>query len=111
MRILGPIITFVDRPWKVSAVCIHFLDLHNRRPLLHRCILLEFSLDSVGHATVYLGIDLLLESLLGFDTASSIALLAVSAIAKKGSDGKSIPSQDIVILPVIVFHRRQLVTN
>lgn len=37
---------------------------------------------------------------LGFDTASSIALLAVSAIAKKGSDGKQIPSADIVILPV-----------
>jgi high-affinity nickel-transport protein len=36
----------------------------------------------------------------GFDTASSIALLAVSAIAKQGPDGKSIPSAHIVILPV-----------
>ena len=39
----------------------------------------------------------------GFDTASSIALLAVSAIAKKGSDGKSIPSSEIVVLPVRAF--------
>ncbi len=36
----------------------------------------------------------------GFDTASSIALLAASAIAKKGTDSKGIPPGDIVILPV-----------
>ena len=36
----------------------------------------------------------------GFDTASSIALLAASAIAKKGADSKGIPPGDIVILPV-----------
>ena len=36
----------------------------------------------------------------GFDTASSIALLAVSAIAKKGGDSKRIPTADIIILPV-----------
>ena len=35
----------------------------------------------------------------GFDTASSIALLAVSALARK-NDGHSIPSSHIVILPV-----------
>ena len=39
----------------------------------------------------------------GFDTASSIALLAVSAIARKGSDGNPIPSSYIVILPVTLF--------
>lgn len=38
----------------------------------------------------------------GFDTASSIALLAASAIAKKGADSKRIPPADIVILPVPV---------
>ena len=37
---------------------------------------------------------------LGFDTASSIALLAVSALAKRGPDGRRIPPADIVILPV-----------
>jgi len=37
----------------------------------------------------------------GFDTASSIALLAVSAIAKKGHNGKSIPNSQIIILPVL----------
>ena len=37
----------------------------------------------------------------GFDTASSIALLAVSALAKKDSDGRPrISNGDIVILPV-----------
>ncbi|KDQ25603.1 hypothetical protein PLEOSDRAFT_1011620, partial [Pleurotus ostreatus PC15] len=38
---------------------------------------------------------------LGFDTASSIALLAVSAIAKNGADGKPIPHAYIVILPLL----------
>lgn len=44
----------------------------------------------------------------GFDTASSIALLAVSAIAKKGADAKRIPPAYVVILPVgrfLLFHR------
>ncbi|KAK0188034.1 NicO-domain-containing protein [Armillaria mellea] len=62
MRILGPIITFVNKPWKMYPVGILF-----------------------GF---------------GFDTASSIALLAVSALAKKRSDGSTIPPGDIVILPV-----------
>ncbi|KZP31862.1 NicO-domain-containing protein [Athelia psychrophila] len=63
MRILGPVINFVDRPWKMYPVGVLF-----------------------GF---------------GFDTASSIALLAVSAIAKRGSDGKPIPPGDIVILPFL----------
>jgi high-affinity nickel-transport protein len=41
--------------------------------------------------------------LAGFDTASSIAILAISAIAKRGSDGKGIPPRDIVVLPVSTF--------
>ena len=42
-----------------------------------------------------------IESLsLGFDTASSIAILAISAIAKHSSDGKGIKPAHIVILPV-----------
>ena len=36
----------------------------------------------------------------GFDTASSIALLAISALAKRGPNGEKIPPADIVILPV-----------
>ncbi|KJA23125.1 hypothetical protein HYPSUDRAFT_66594 [Hypholoma sublateritium FD-334 SS-4] len=63
MRILGPIINFVNRPWKMYPVGVLF-----------------------G---------------LGFDTASSIALLAVSALAKKNSDGHSIPSSHIIILPFL----------
>lgn len=35
----------------------------------------------------------------GFDTASSIALLAISALARKRADGSPIPSVYIVILP------------
>jgi len=37
----------------------------------------------------------------GFDTASSIALLAASALAKKGADSKHISPADIVILPLL----------
>lgn len=36
----------------------------------------------------------------GFDTASSIALLAISAIAQRGTNGESISHGKIVILPV-----------
>jgi len=63
MRILGPIITFVNQPWKMYPVGVLF-----------------------G---------------LGFDTASSIALLAVSALAKKGSNGTSIPNSQIIMFPLI----------
>ena len=43
----------------------------------------------------------------GFDTASSIALIAVTALAKKGSNGTSIPNSQIVLFPVVsdaLFH-------
>ncbi|KAG6854127.1 hypothetical protein C0991_010291 [Blastosporella zonata] len=63
MRLLGPVMTFVNRPWKMYPVGVLF-----------------------GF---------------GFDTASSIALLALSAIAKRGADGKVIPSSNIVILPLL----------
>ncbi|RDB18045.1 High-affinity nickel transport protein [Hypsizygus marmoreus] len=63
MRIVGPIITFVNRPWKMYPVGVLF-----------------------GF---------------GFDTASSIALLALSAIAKRGSDGNAIPPSHIVVLPLL----------
>ncbi|KAJ6562167.1 high-affinity nickel-transport protein-domain-containing protein [Mycena capillaripes] len=63
MRILGPIITFVNKPWKMYPVGVLF-----------------------GF---------------GFDTASSIALLAISALAHKKSDGSAIPPGYIVILPLL----------
>ncbi|KAH9969521.1 high-affinity nickel-transport protein-domain-containing protein [Russula dissimulans] len=63
MKIFGPVVRFVDRPWKMYPVGVLF-----------------------G---------------LGFDTASSIALLAASAIARKGADSKHIPPADIVILPLL----------
>ncbi|KIY43030.1 NicO-domain-containing protein [Fistulina hepatica ATCC 64428] len=62
MRILGPVITFVNRPWKMYPVGLLF-----------------------GF---------------GFDTASSIALLAISALAKD-DNGNSIPPADIVVLPLL----------
>ncbi|KAF9019197.1 NicO-domain-containing protein [Hymenopellis radicata] len=63
MRIIGPVINFVDTPWKMYPVGILF-----------------------GF---------------GFDTASSIALLAISALAKRDSNGEPIPARDIVILPFL----------
>ncbi|KAG6890604.1 hypothetical protein C0995_006580 [Termitomyces sp. Mi166 len=61
MRILGPLITFVNRPWKSLSYEVTYLS----------------QMYPVG---VLFGF--------GFDTASSIALLAISAIAKRGSDGR-----------------------
>lgn len=63
MRILGPVVKFVNRPWKMYPVGVLF-----------------------GF---------------GFDTASSIALLAVSGIAKRSADGTAIAPGDIVILPLL----------
>ncbi|KAI0822016.1 NicO-domain-containing protein [Trametes gibbosa] len=66
MKIIGPIVTFVDRPWKMYPVGVLF-----------------------GFGD------------LCFDTASSIALLAISAIAKREPDGRQIPSGYIIILPLL----------
>ncbi|KAF7768671.1 hypothetical protein Agabi119p4_7914 [Agaricus bisporus var. burnettii] len=63
MRILGPIVTFVNRPWKMYPVGVLF-----------------------GF---------------GFDTASSIALLAISAIAKQDSNGHRISPSHVIILPLL----------
>ncbi|KAH9080626.1 NicO-domain-containing protein [Lactarius deliciosus] len=63
MKILGPVVRFVDRPWKMYPVGVLF-----------------------GF---------------GFDTASSIALLAASVVAKKGTGTKGVPPADIVILPML----------
>ncbi|PFH54115.1 hypothetical protein AMATHDRAFT_136484 [Amanita thiersii Skay4041] len=63
MRIIGPVINFVNRPWKMYPVGVLF-----------------------G---------------LGFDTASSVALIAVSALARKTSNGSSIPSSNVIILPLL----------
>jgi len=63
MKIIGPVVTFVNQPWKMYPVGVLF-----------------------GF---------------GFDTASSIALLAVSAIAKKDTNGNSIPAGYIVVLPFL----------
>ncbi|VDB86883.1 unnamed protein product [Peniophora sp. CBMAI 1063] len=63
MKILGPIVRFVNKPWKMYPVGVLF-----------------------G---------------LGFDTASSIALLAASAVAKRDANGNPLPSGYIVILPLL----------
>ncbi|KDQ62484.1 hypothetical protein JAAARDRAFT_170887 [Jaapia argillacea MUCL 33604] len=73
MRILGPIVKFVNRPWKMYPVGVLF-----------------------G---------------LGFDTASSIALLTISGIAKRGPDGKSIPPGYVVILPLLFTAGMSLVDS
>lgn len=63
MKIIGPVITFVDRPWKMYLVGLLF-----------------------GF---------------GFDTASSIAILAISAIAKHGPDGQGIKPIHVIVLPLL----------
>ncbi|KAI0333765.1 NicO-domain-containing protein [Cubamyces sp. BRFM 1775] len=63
MKVIGPVVTFVNRPWKMYPVGVLF-----------------------GF---------------GFDTASSIALLAISAIAKRGPDGRQIAPGNIVVLPLL----------
>ncbi|KAJ7931097.1 hypothetical protein B0H13DRAFT_1594806, partial [Mycena leptocephala] len=66
MRILGLVITFVNKPCKMYPVSVLF-------GLVRLC----------------------------FATASSIALLAISALGRKRSDGSAIPPGCIVILPLL----------
>ncbi|KAI0031074.1 high-affinity nickel-transport protein-domain-containing protein [Vararia minispora EC-137] len=61
MKILGPVVRFVNASWKMYPVGLLF----------------------------------------GFDTASSIALLAAAAIAKRDANGNPVPSANIVILPLL----------
>ena len=82
MRIIGPVITFVNKPWKVGPP-------------------LKYNPPSTHHTHQMYPVGVLFG--FGFDTASSIALLAVSALAKKDSKGNSIPSHDVVILPVRTY--------
>ncbi|KAF9242515.1 NicO-domain-containing protein [Melanogaster broomeanus] len=63
MRLLGPLVNFVNRPWKMYPVGLLF-----------------------G---------------LGFDTASSIALLAISALAKSDASGSRIPPSEVIVLPLL----------
>jgi high-affinity nickel-transport protein len=86
VRIIGPVLRSVDRPWKMYPVGVLFGFGENR----------SLARSSGAHERV------------GFDTASSIALLAISAIAQRGTNGESISHGRIVILPVrIPFFRRQ----
>ncbi|CUA68786.1 Hydrogenase nickel incorporation protein HupN [Bradyrhizobium diazoefficiens USDA 110] [Rhizoctonia solani] len=48
---------------------------------------------------------------LGFDTASSIALLAVTALAQRGADGAEMPHSHIVILPLLFTSGMTLVDS
>lgn len=100
MRLIGPVINFVDRPWKVCLSSVHgksYFRLHLSRCILWAsCLALVSPLPYEGNSKPIT---------IGFDTASSIALLAVSALAKKGSNGESIPAGDIIILPVSLVVR------
>lgn len=63
MRLLGPLVNFVNRPWKMYPVGVLF-----------------------G---------------LGFDTASSIALLALSALAQRSDQGSRVQPSTIIVLPLL----------
>lgn len=86
MRIIGPVVTFVNKPWKVNKSNL-------LAPMRGMIIDSPRQMYPVG---ILFG--------LGFDTTSSIALLAVSALTKT-SGGKAIPPSDVVILPVRLINR------
>ena len=81
VRIIGPVLKTVDRPWKLYPVGLLFG-------------LGESCLDFWRTGISLMGYGI------GFDTASSIALLAISALAQRDSNGESINRARIVILPV-----------
>lgn len=73
MRIIGPLVNFVNRPWKMYPVGVLF-----------------------G---------------LGFDTASSIALLALSALAQRSSGGNGIRPSQVLVLPMLFTSGMTLVDS
>ncbi|GFZ52457.1 hypothetical protein JCM24511_10230, partial [Saitozyma sp. JCM 24511] len=78
VRFVGPVLRAVDRPWKMYSVGVLFG--------FGECFLCLFrSLKGP------------LRNAPGFDTASSIALLAISAIDQRGPDGEGIKHCKIVI--------------
>ncbi|KAI6166719.1 NicO-domain-containing protein [Pisolithus thermaeus] len=72
-RVLGPLVNFVDRPWKMYPVGVLF-----------------------G---------------LGFDTASSIALLALSALAQQDDGGNRIRPSQVLVLPLLFTSGMTLVDS
>jgi len=77
VRIIRPVLKAVDKPWRLYPVGLLF----GLGKLW--CLDIIFELTSAG-----------------FDTASSIALLAISALAQKGPNGQSLNHARIIILPV-----------
>ncbi|KIK18368.1 hypothetical protein PISMIDRAFT_684258 [Pisolithus microcarpus 441] len=73
MRVIGPLVNFVNRPWKMYPVGVLF-----------------------G---------------LGFDTASSIALLALSALAQRSSGGNGIRPSQVLVLPMLFTSGMTLVDS
>ncbi|KAI5989081.1 NicO-domain-containing protein, partial [Pisolithus albus] len=73
MRVIGPLVNFVNRPWKMYPVGVLF-----------------------G---------------LGFDTASSIALLALSALAQRNSGGNGIRPSQVLVLPMLFTSGMTLVDS
>lgn len=73
MRVLGPLVNFVNRPWKMYPVGVLF-----------------------G---------------LGFDTASSIALLALSALAQQNGGGNRIRPSQVLVLPLLFTSGMTLVDS
>ena len=91
MKLIGPVVTFVDRPWKMYPVGVLF----------------GFG-QSLPHPPPTTTAPNAPPPYAGFDTASSIALLAISAIAKRDPNGQPINPADIVVLPVRVLPRIRL---
>ncbi|KAI6041400.1 NicO-domain-containing protein [Pisolithus marmoratus] len=73
MRVLGPLVKFVNRPWKMYPVGVLF-----------------------G---------------LGFDTASSIALLALSALAQQNDGDNRIRPSQVLVLPLLFTSGMTLVDS
>jgi len=107
MRFIGPITTFVNKPWKVRAgiVCLPYranypADVPSRTSFWIWWVIF-MSVKKILKFRFYKG----------FDTASSIALLAITALAKKGTDANQIGHGDIVILPVNCIPRFPLLSH
>lgn len=82
VRVLSPLLRAVDASWKMYPVGILFG--FGPSPPSSRQVRFDAGADRG----------------LGFDTASSIALLAISAVAQRGANGEQISHGKIVIFPV-----------
>ena len=99
VRIVMPLLKAVDKPWKIVMPLLKAVD----KPWKMYPVGILFGFGESSSLPI-LETERTNRHVKGFDTASSIALLAISAVAQQGPNGKSISHGEIVFFPVSLLN-------